>query len=55
MLLSWDHAKFDAWRRRNAVERTALWRPDLLDGADLTDDERAFAQSILMEGGRDGE
>ena len=55
VLLSGDHAKVDAWRRRNAVERTALWRPDLLDGADLTDDERAFAQSILMEGGRDGE
>ena len=42
VLLSGDHAAVDAWRRRNQIERTALWRPDLLEGADLTPEERAW-------------
>jgi tRNA (guanine37-N1)-methyltransferase len=29
VLLSGDHAKIAAWRKREAVERTRLWRPDL--------------------------
>ena len=49
-LLSGDHALVDAWRRRNAIERTCRWRPDLLEGADLTDEERAFARSLQGEG-----
>lgn len=40
VLLSGDHGKVDAWRRANALERTARWRPDLLEGAALSDDER---------------
>lgn len=47
VLLSGDHAKVDAWRRRSAVERTAERRPDLLDAADLTPEERDFARGIL--------
>ena len=31
VLLGGDHAKVDAWRRRSAVERTARWRPDLIE------------------------
>lgn len=31
VLLSGDHAKVDAWRRQNALERTQMWRPDLLE------------------------
>ena len=49
-LLSGDHARVDAWRRRNAIERTCRWRPDLLEGADLTDAERAYARSLRGEG-----
>ena len=49
-LLSGDHACVDAWRRRNAIERTCRWRPDLLEGADLTDAERAYARSLRGEG-----
>ena len=49
-LLSGDHARVDAWRRRNAIERTCRWRPDLLKDADLTDEERAYARSLLHEG-----
>lgn len=49
VLLSGDHAKVAAWRRKNAIERTALWRPDLLETADLTDEERAYAQTLLAK------
>ena len=47
ILLSGDHAKVDAWRRRNAIERTCHWRPDLLDQARLTEVERAYANEVL--------
>ena len=52
VLLSGDHARIAAWRRQNALERTARWRPDLLEEAALTDAERAYAQSIVQ--GDDG-
>lgn len=51
VLLSGDHAKVDAWRRKNAVERTARRRPDLLATADLTDEERGLAREVAREGG----
>lgn len=47
VLLGGDHAKVDAWRRRSAVERTARWRPDLIEGADLTPDELALARTVM--------
>lgn len=47
VLLSGDHAKVDEWRRADAVERTARWRPDLIETADLTEDELAHARSII--------
>ena len=47
VLLSGDHGRVDAWRRRNAIERTARWRPALLDGARLDPEEMTFAQSIV--------
>jgi tRNA (guanine37-N1)-methyltransferase len=31
ILLSGDHAKIAEWRRREALERTKKWRPDLLN------------------------
>ena len=49
VLLSGDHAKVDAWRRRNAIERTVRWRPDLIETAGLTPDERAYAQRLMEE------
>ena len=53
VLLSGDHARIARWRRSNAVERTAAWRPDLLEDANLSEDERAVAERIvrLQEGG----
>jgi tRNA (guanine37-N1)-methyltransferase len=31
ILLSGHHAKIDAWRREEALKRTARWRPDLME------------------------
>lgn len=51
VLLGGDHAKVDAWRRMSAVERTARWRPDLIEGADLTPDELALARAVIEREG----
>ena len=42
VLLSGDHAKVAAWRRRQALLRTRDRRPDLLRSARLTDEDRGF-------------
>jgi tRNA (guanine37-N1)-methyltransferase len=34
ILLSGDHGKIAQWRRRQALERTQQWRPDLLHASD---------------------
>lgn len=47
VLLSGDHAKVDAWRRANALERTCRWRPDLIATAHLTDAERMRAVDLI--------
>lgn len=47
VLLSGDHAKVDAWRRKNALERTCRWRPDLIASARLTNEERVYAQELI--------
>lgn len=47
VLLSGDHAAVDAWRRRDAIEKTARLRPDMLADAQLSDEERADAQRII--------
>ncbi|WP_455139782.1 tRNA (guanosine(37)-N1)-methyltransferase TrmD [Thermophilibacter sp.] len=44
VLLSGDHARVAAWRRASAVERTARWRPDLLERASLTPEETELAR-----------
>ena len=40
VLLSGNHQAVDRWRRQQAIERTRQRRPDLLDSADLTEEER---------------
>lgn len=47
VLVSGDHARIAAWRRREALRRTASRRPDLLTNAALTDEERAFVQRVI--------
>ncbi len=49
VLLSGDHARVARWRRERALERTWRQRPDLLDQADLTPQDRAFL-AALREG-----
>ena len=46
VLLSGDHGKVDAWRRRQSLERTYRLRPDLLDSVDLPAEEVAFLSSL---------
>ena len=45
ILLSGHHANIEKWRREQSVIRTALNRPDLLDKAELTKQERELAVS----------
>lgn len=49
VLLSGNHGAIAAWRRRAAIERTALLRPDMLDAAELTDEERTYADAIRSD------
>jgi tRNA (guanine37-N1)-methyltransferase len=43
VLVSGDHGRVARWRREQALRRTAERRPDLLDRADLTPEERRMA------------
>ena len=47
VLLSGDHGAVARWRRKNALERTARWRPDLLESADISDEERKWLEEEL--------
>ncbi len=42
VLLSGDHARIAEWRRKKALLNTMRKRPDLLESADLTEEEREF-------------
>lgn len=53
-LLSGNHAEIAAWRRTMSIRRTAEFRPDLLPCADLSVEERIFAESVLTEGSEYG-
>ena len=53
VLLSGDHARVRRWRRLSSVERTARWRPDLIDDTLLDDEERAVGRSVTAEKGAD--
>lgn len=55
VLLSGDHARVDRWRRAEAIRRTVERRPDLLESAQLTDEERLVAENLLGEDDPEGE
>jgi len=46
VLLSGDHAAIARWRRRESLQRTLERRPDLLERAPLTDDDREILKSL---------
>ncbi len=45
VLLSGNHAAIAQWRRQQSLVRTAHLRPDLLETADISQDERSFLLS----------
>jgi tRNA (guanine37-N1)-methyltransferase len=46
VLLSGNHREIAAWRRRKSIERTFQKRPDLLEGANLTEEDRECLERI---------
>lgn len=51
VLLSGNHALIDRWRRQEALRRTYLKRPDLIELAELSAEDRAFLDSFRKGGG----
>lgn len=49
VLLSGDHARVRAWRRRKAIERTWRRRPDLLEKAELSDEDRKILEDVRKD------
>ncbi|MEW6424557.1 MAG: tRNA (guanosine(37)-N1)-methyltransferase TrmD [Bacillota bacterium] len=47
VLLSGHHEQIRAWRRRQALLRTLENRPDLLRGADLTNEDKQILKEVL--------
>jgi tRNA (guanine37-N1)-methyltransferase len=50
VLLSGDHARIAAWRRRQSLARTLRRRPDLLERADLTAEDRRALEALRRSG-----
>ncbi|HZS45194.1 MAG TPA: tRNA (guanosine(37)-N1)-methyltransferase TrmD [Blastocatellia bacterium] len=42
-----NHKQIAAWRRRKALEKTLRQRPDLLESADLTEEDKATIRDLL--------
>jgi tRNA (guanine37-N1)-methyltransferase len=49
VLLSGDHANIARWRYKQALGRTQLRRPDLLEKLDLSDEQRILLDEFLKE------
>ena len=49
VLLSGHHANIDAWRREQSILRTYERRPDLLEKADLTEEEREYLTRLIFQ------
>lgn len=49
VLLSGDHAAIARWRLRQALGRTWLRRPDLLDGLELDETQRKLLRQMIEE------
>jgi tRNA (guanine37-N1)-methyltransferase len=46
VLLSGDHAKIAKWRRQQSLARTLARRPDLLNKADLSEEDRKYLSAL---------
>jgi len=49
VLLNGDHQEIRRWRRQRALEKTLRNRPDLLDGAELSDEDAKTLAQIKCE------
>lgn len=49
VLLSGNHGEISLWRRRQALKRTFMSRPDLISSAHLTEDERSYLRELVGE------
>jgi len=49
VLLSGNHGEIEKWRRQEALRQTFLKRPDLLEEAELTEEERKFLRKLKGE------
>jgi tRNA (guanine37-N1)-methyltransferase len=49
VLLSGNHADIDRWRRRESLKATLAKRPDLLETADLTNEDREMLEELKRE------
>jgi len=49
VLVSGDHAKIARWRRKQALGRSQLRRPDLIEKLDLSDEQRMLLDEFLKE------
>ena len=47
VLLSGHHQNVDKWRRERSLERTYYRRPDMLENADLTKNDKKFISSLV--------
>jgi tRNA (guanine37-N1)-methyltransferase len=48
VLAGGDHAAIRKWRRERALEKTFRNRPDLLDGAELSAEDRRYLRSLVQ-------
>jgi tRNA (guanine37-N1)-methyltransferase len=53
ILLSGNHAQIEAWRRRESLRRTLERRPDLLQQAELSEQDREYLKGLGWSGGGD--
>ena len=49
VLLNGNHAEIRKWRRQESIVKTAKNRPDLLEKAELTDQDRLLIESLSKE------
>jgi tRNA (guanine37-N1)-methyltransferase len=49
VLLSGHHGEVERWRRREALRRTLQRRPDLLERAELSDEDRAILDELRRD------
>jgi len=49
VLLSGDHAKIRAWRRRESLKATLRFRPDLLESASLSPEDHKILKELMAE------